>query len=828
MMLVTDMDDKLPVPSENALRQSVYTKEDWPYTGVDEEIRDNKNDNKPYGPFHVWLYQLGLNINNPPDMAKSHLLLCILNFAALHDNKIDDTRDFMGFFWWYVEKIKPLSQYNSSEARKAAYHDLIVQILTKTNSLVIDLFSPVGDIYSVMLFPGNYAISDYAAIKIKLERIYIAIGNDPSAVLFEYDKLKELDEGFYNSLDDSEIYSTYIQEFFLYELTPEKILEMNGCEKFALIKVPTNQKILLPTEYLCQLAWLSFIKLKQCFHDTDGNIKNHKVLSIIISKVNRDNKKNYGLEFASELFKDPDSLRTEQDFWKLFLEGIVSSKPQELDGPSDMYLYAFLLGAVLPERSEKEAENAGITEVSVRENEIGIFYDTLCGQNDAEYTFASLMDMFRELPFAVRYRGNEKQFIEKALTVLIDSSKITKVREHTQKNITHFIVTKNLFPVFMHFIGTIRDTLLKNYPKEFSENKIKNEDEFRLDLEKKVFNGYPVFYQLYLNKEFAEHVFRLIEKMAPEAMEDRKKRLFISAAEKPSFLPLSELLSFKFDQFKSREAPPEHAVQEPAEEKGPPAQVETRTPIIDIKETAVRNAGTDINTGYKTAAPSADDAHDPDIKETDQTENGEKPLDFFEIINLIFNKIAAGFRSFFRVFSRTVNIAIEKDLKKKYEMIEQNKQRKERKKAAAHNAKAPAARTTRKANIKEPQQDFEISLQAIAKNMIEDFTGSKDLPLEEAINSLRSVWNDPKTLNQDESDYQKKENISKVHTLVRNGIQGTNLKQVNRAMIEERAQEIAAYKQIDEMIKNLVQRKENKEVIRRYIALCIISSFLNK
>ena len=127
------MDDRYGSPSENTPLQSVYTREDWPYKGVEDEMRDKDASGKPYGPFHVWVYQLGLNINSDPDLSYCHMLLCILNFAALHDNKIDDTRDFMGFFWWYTEKIKPLFALNTSEKRRTASHTQVFRILNKTD-----------------------------------------------------------------------------------------------------------------------------------------------------------------------------------------------------------------------------------------------------------------------------------------------------------------------------------------------------------------------------------------------------------------------------------------------------------------------------------------------------------------------------------------------------------------------------------------------------------------------------------------------------------------------------------------------------------------------
>lgn len=834
-MRVTAMEEKFPVQSGETLYQSVYSKDHWPYTSVEEEIRAQESADKPYGPFNAWLYRLGLNPNNDDDLAKSHLLFCILNFAALHDNQIDDTRDFLGFFWWYTDRIKQLSIFADSETRKSAYRDMIVQILLKTDSMVIDLFSPTGDIYSVMLFPGNYALSDYAAIKIKLERIYIAFIDDPDAAFFEYEDLKGLDEEFYNSLEDREIYQTYIEEFFLYELTSDKIRETSGFQKFALIKVPTNQRILLPTEYLCQLAWISFRKIQVCFFDANGNLRNQKVLSFILNRINRENRKVIRMDFAHEMLRDFDTLGTEQEFWKLFLDAVCASKPQELDGPCNIHLYAFLLGAVLPERAMTAPVKPALPEVAIREDDIAAFYDALCADSADDHTYASLLKILEDMPIASLYRGNEKRFIEKALTFLINNRKITKVREPGQKNLSHFLVTQNLFPIFMRSIDAVREAMLGHYTRTIPEGKIRDTGEFRLDLEKRIFSGFPVFYQFYMKKEFAEFAFGLTGKMEPQTAEGYRKMLFISPAESPAFLPLPELLKINFDELKSVKIATQPVV--PAEENAQvqPAQVNgAKTPNARLATNI-----TDENENFPLANIPA--VKEPSRKEkTVEEEPPIEKLDFFEVVSLIFKKIGSALKSLFRVFSRSLSKKIDEDLEKRDEIIEERKRRKNAPKprvertdrgdrydhSDSNGDREKTYEKNQRKEQKEPEQDLEISLRAIAGNMIEDFTGSKNLPLDEAVASLAGLWNDPKTLNQEEASYQRKENLVKVGTLIRNSTQTVSVKQVNRAYIEERSQEIADYKQIDEMMKNLVQRKETKEIIRRYIALCIISSFL--
>ncbi|MGA2142157.1 MAG: hypothetical protein ABSG94_07000, partial [Brevinematales bacterium] len=313
---------------------SVFSKENWAYKDV-----KSPDEQGPYGPFKDWINRLGLDIKNGGDLEKCYLLLCILNFAALHDNKIEDTRDFLGFFWWYVEKIKPLAGYSDTNKRKAAYHDMIIRILSKTDFLFIEMFSQAGDIYSVRLFPVNSSIGSFMKIKMRLERLYAGLG---AQEFFRYPDLKNIDEAFYRGLDDPEIYGRYIYEFPPDKLTAAGIMEAKVPEKLILIKIAEGQKIILPPEYLSQLAGLAFIKVQQFFYNPDESLKNQKSLSAVIEKVNKKNNSSYNLDQALCLLKDYDSLGIEHDFWKNFLD--------EMDIPGSISLYARLLGAVLPDK----------------------------------------------------------------------------------------------------------------------------------------------------------------------------------------------------------------------------------------------------------------------------------------------------------------------------------------------------------------------------------------------------------------------------------------------------------------------------------------------
>jgi hypothetical protein len=733
------MEEKIPRHDEDLILQSVYSRINWPYKDVDVELREKSLRDKPFGPFHSWLSLLGIDAGTEEGLEKSHLLLCILNFAALHENKIEDTRDFLAFFWWYVEKIKPLPGYNDTDKRKSAYHDLIVQILLKTNSLLIGLFSPAGDIYSVILFAGENQLNNYDALKIKFEKIYINMAGG-SAGFFLYENLRETDEAFYNVLRDKEKYNDYIEEIPL-----EKISDAKGSKKFALIKMPDGKNILMPPEFLCQTAWLSFIKFQQCFYNPDNSLKNEKFLSSIIEKVNAENKKDYNLDQALCLIRDWESLGIEHDFWEQILGAISSVKPPDMGITPDILMYSSLLSRLLPEKTGAGFEEDLKKEADIPANDIDRFYEAISADKTADYTFAVFMKKFPGFPFAPAYRGIEKRFIERSLDRLINSGKITKLREPAQ-NISHFIVSKNILFVFVHYIEQAHDELLAAYKREFEEGKIRNEDEYLAWLEKRISGNYPVFRELFINKEFSGYIYRMLEKTGTDISKKYKDRLFGETGAKQDFLPLAKLLNLGFAQYKAKDAP------------GGPGGPEEKHGALDFIKPVLPNI----------------------------------------------NKMVSG-------ISKTLSDSIEKDLERKKGITGGNAVKKT----------LPGTRT-------ENKKEIEASLRAIAGKIIEEFMGSGQMHLEEMIETLGNIWNDPETINRNEINILKKENFIKMNTLIRDSTLSLDPVKIDRAAIETRASEIASYNEVNEIIKNTAKKAGAPENLRRYIALYIIDILINR
>jgi hypothetical protein len=819
MILMDRTEDSRP---DEEIFSSVFDKNSWPYAGVDEELHLQNFEGKPYGPFNDWLLQLNLNINNGADYEMGHILLCMLNYAATHENKIEDTRDFLGFIWWYNEKIKKLRRIDDTEKRRSAYQELVNRIVDKTNYLSIDLFSPEGEIYAVSLLGKNAGISDYMSVKLKLQRHYIGIGEARDRDFVQYLDLREIDQPFFESLIDLEIYHMYFREFFLYELTPENIQDLLAEPKFALIKIPTKQTVLLAPEYLSQLTRIAFLMLSHVFLNQDGSARNADLLRRLTGKVNAKIEKKHTVNAVLELLKDRETLETDREFWNLFLETVTTGTAEEMEGAGSLQMYAFLLGAVMPEETTGAGEKAisKLVKARVESGDIIAFYDRISEEKTADYTFASLLDVLPGLPFTSKYRGMEKEFIEQSLEVLIRDRRVTKIREPNPKNISHFIVSKNILTVFYAFIEKIRDALTPRFRDKLPVN----ENEFRLELEKAVSAEYPVFYQMYVHKEFAGFVFQLLEKMEADTSAKYRSRLFIAAAPEPAFLPMSELLGISYALLKTRsiievkekEAHP--AETKPQEKKTPPDQAAKG--IVPPEEDKKENRE---KTGFP-VEPKAEKHLPRPVRDRNETQ----PADFIEVLVLIFRSIGKAFQKMMGGIKTVMARSIEKDIERK-KSIRNDMERKQKENKVTE--KAREMDVERETAVKERdagKKEVEISLQAIAKTLVEEFTGSRELGLGEAVHTLAELWNDPKTIKPDEKDFIKKDNIARINTIINNNCKNLYSKGINQAKIMERAAEIADFYGIGDILKNLVTRKENKEIIRRYVALCLCMILLKK
>lgn len=813
-------------PPDDVLIQSVYDSKNWPYAGVDEELKEKNPAGKPYGPFSEWVFNLGLNINSASDLETCHLLLCLLNYAAGHDNRIDDTRDFLGFVWWYTEKMKRLQGLSDPDKRRSAYEALVYRILDKSDYLSIDLFSPDGEIYAVSLMGKNAGISDYMAVKLELQRCYARIGEDRERDFLGVLDLREIDPEFSVSLADADIYQTYIREFFLYELTPENIQDVLSHPRFAVIKVPTKQNIVLPPEYLSQLNRVSFLKLTQVFLEADGTLRNADLLKTLLDRVNPGREKKISPEEARFLMLDRDSLETERGFWTLFLESVTGLTPNETEGAGNLLLYAFLLGAVMPEPSEaaEQSHAEQLVKSRVRKQDVVAFFSRIAEDRTADYTFATFLEILPDLPCAERYRGMEKEFLEQCLEILIRDRQVTKLREPHPVNISHFIVTRNILTMFYSRIETIRNSLLAQYARQ----RPASEQEFRLDIEKTVSASHPIFYQLYVRKDFAGFLARSLEQAGEDVAARYRRQLLIAGTREPEFLPLPELLGVHYEDLKT--------------------VIETVIPADGMADTtgrsAVRPSGRPVSSPGQSAAVAesggpgkTQDAEGPRAQPAnripagknsrasggDDFETGEDgSADIFEMIVILFRKIGRAFRNLFRGVRESLVRSMEKDLDRR-EKIRTDAARVQ---AAVNRVGSQLRRKT--AGSGAQKDNTRLSLEAVTKTLIEEFTGSKDLSLEEAIGALAELWNDPKTIKKEEHEAVKRENLVLVNSIIRNNTQNLSLKNVSEDQILERAAEIADFKEIETVLRKLVPKKENKEVLRRYAALRLCAALMKR
>lgn len=404
--------------------------------------------------------------------------------------------------------------------------------------------------------------------------------------------------------------------------------------------------------------------------------------------------------------------------------------------PGSTRQYAHILGAVLPDKIGADMlEDDGKKGVEISEEDISKFYDALCEVKTADYTFSSFIEIFPRFP---------KQFFEKALEVLIKNRKISRIRD--KANVSHFIVSKNVFIIFVHYIEQIRISLLKVYAREFNENNIHNAEEFRLDIERRMFEDYPVFYQLYKSGDFSKYVYNMLEKTGTADSEKYKKILFARGASGGAgpgmFLQAERLLNMDYGQFIKKE----------------------------------------------TEVPAAQEA----------PQSGQ--------VGRFFSKMS-------RNISSKLSNAMDKDLEKK------------RIPGLNIEKKAPAAV---KEPVKEKENDPEDNLRAIAGNIIEEFMGSKQMPLEDAVQNLMAAWNYPITSSSDEINSIKKENFQKITALINSKTGDLDPGNIDRTRIEERSAEISISGEAVEILNNIVRTDSTPEIFRRYIALRIIALLIRK